>query len=143
MSPEEVVCKLECQDLVSRYFRFLDRGPRSDIGQIFTEDAKMGASGDFNGIHPTQAFSTLPAEFTPTHLATNILITPTGPDTATGEAYCVAYNTFGSPDDVLPRKMPDHPNRIGVVLFKFGKTPDGWRIAEFDVETAAYDDGAT
>ena len=141
MTPDERDCKLECSDLVIRYFTILDTGPRSSIGEIFADDGKM-VRGD-NLLDPREAFANVPAEFVPIHLVMNVLISPTGPSTATGEAYVVAYNMRGKVDDTLPRKMPPTPNRIGKMGFDFRKTDKGWRIYRQTPLHHFVDDGLT
>ena len=142
MTIDDLICKQECHDLVVRYFTLLDTGPRSKAPELFTDDGRMMTTGE-EGADPREMFSRLPAEFVPIHLTSNILITPTGPDTAEGETYGVAYNMMGKVDDVLPRAMPQTPNRIGKLLFEFRKTAGGWRIYRFKAGHRFVDDGLT
>lgn len=145
MLPEQTSCKLECQDLISQYFIALDSGARDKAAELFTDDGAMvSPRGNVSGQTAIRArLTSLPAEFVPVHLITNIVITPTATDSAQGMAYVVAYNMFGKVDDVLPRKMPAAPSRIGTVGFKFRKTAAGWRITEFRPNTPFIDDGQT
>ena len=144
MTLEELFCKQECQDLIVRYFMLLDTGPRSKAVDLFSDDGKMIVpGGPAEGVPPGLLFGNLPQEFVPIHLATNIWITPTGPDTAEASTYVVAYNLFGKVDDALPRKMPPTPSRIGKIDFKFRKTAAGWRISQFKPNAAFIDDGLT
>ena len=142
MTPEEQNCKLECHDLIVRYFTILDTGPRSSIGEIFTDDGKMLTTNP-GGADPREMFTKLPAEFVPIHLTSNIVVNQTGPTTAEGEAYVIAYNMMGKVDDALPRVMPDTPNRIGKILFEFHKTDKGWRMFRFKPGHRFVDDGRT
>ena len=143
MNLDELVCKVECQELIARYFNILDSGPRSEAADLFTQDGRMFVTGDDDGAPPAAMFAALPQEFVPVHLATNVVITSAGPDAAEGIAYAVAYNMFGKADDALPRRMPPTPSRIGKVLFSFKKTPSGWRISTFRPLAAFVDDGLT
>lgn len=145
MTPEQVSCKLACQDLIIRYFVSIDSGAGSKAADLFADDGAMvSPRGSASGKDAIRArLANIPAEFVPVHLATNVIITPTGPDTADGRAYVVAYNMFGKIDDVLPRKMPAAPSRIGTIDFKFRKTAEDWRIAEFKPNTPFIDDGQT
>jgi len=146
MTLEELSCKLECQDLIIRYFVMLDSGPRATIPDLlFTEDGTMVGPGNnvAEGAALRERFAQLPKEFVPVHPTMNILITPTGPNTADGTAYVVAYNIFGKVDDVLPRPMPTTPNRVGIVQFQFRNTASGWRISQFKPNVPFIDDGRT
>ncbi|HWU24932.1 MAG TPA: nuclear transport factor 2 family protein [Rhizomicrobium sp.] len=143
MTLDEMTCKLECHDLIVRYFTIIDTGPRSNIKDVFSEDGRIMTLGGDGGVDPVAAFNGLSPEFVPIHATSNILVTPTGPDTAVGEAYVTAFNMFGKVDDILPRKMPPTPNRIGKILFEFRKTPVGWRIYRFKSGHRFVDDGLT
>lgn len=141
MTLEELTCKQECQDMVIRYFTILDLGPRSSIGDIFTEDGML-VRGD-RILDPRQAFQQMGEDVVPIHFAINIVVDPTGPTTAEGTAYTVAYNMRGKPDDKLPRVMPPTPSRIGKMHFEFRKTPAGWRIYRQTGLHRFVDDGLT
>lgn len=145
MTLEDVSCTLACQALMVRYFTALDGGDRSKVADLFAEDGKMDSprGGAISGPAIRERLMALPPEFVPVHLAANLLVTPTGPDTADGSAYVVAYNMFGKVDEALPRPMPTNPSRIGTVDFKFRKTASGWRIALFKPNVAFIDDGKT
>ena len=143
MNSAELICKVECQELIARYFNILDSGPRTDAVELFTQDGRMFVTDDKEGAPPADMFAALPPQFVPVHLATNVVITPAGPDAAEGIAYAVAYNIFGGADDALPRRMPPTPSRIGRVQFSFKRTPAGWRISAFRPLTAYIDDGLT
>jgi len=145
MNLDELTCKVECQELVARYFILLDRGPRAELPNLFTDDPKFitpdGNVTEGGAVHGL--LTHMPENFVPVHLAVNVVITPAGPDAAEGLCYGVAYNMFGKADDVLPRKMPNTPNRIGKIDFRFRKTAKGWRISQFKVNVAFIDDGLT
>jgi hypothetical protein len=126
VSPEEQSCKLECHDLIVRFFTIIDTGPLASFKDLFTEDGKLLRGGA--GFDPGPLVTGRPNNMFPIHLVTNMLVTQTGPETADGEAYVVAYNMKGDPADTLPRKMPQTPNRIGKSIFEFRKTAAGWRI---------------
>jgi len=140
-----MVCVKECTDLITKYFLYLDYGPRSEAPDLFTEDGRQGRVGQSHeGKEAIRAaFARLPETLSPIHLVTNIMITPQGPEKAVGMAYIVAYNLRADPSEPMPRKMPPTPSRIGKGDFEFRKTADGWRIAAFVPGTAKVDDGLT
>lgn len=146
MTFEDVSCTLACQDLMVGYFTALDSGDRSKVADLFADDGKMDSprGGAISGAAAIrERLSALPREFVPVHLAANLRVSATGPDTADGSAYVVAYNMIGKLDDTLPRPMPANPSRIGTVDFKFRRTAAGWRISLFKPNVAFIDDGKT
>jgi hypothetical protein len=140
MTLDEVICKLECRELVIKLMRSLDTHDKELWHSVLADDAKRhyGNSKNKDDLH--KFWDLLPKGFYPVHLVTNITITPTGPDTAEGVAYGVAYNIFGKEDDPLPRPMPKTPSRVGRTNYTFRKTSAGWRISATEIPPAFIDD---
>jgi hypothetical protein len=107
---------------------------------VLTVDAKRYYANHKNSDQLRGFMKKLPAGFYPVHLLTNIVINQTGPDTAEGTGYGIAYNILGKEDDAIPRPMPATPSRIGKTLYKFRKTADGWKICETRIPPAFIDD---
>jgi len=143
---EELSCRLECQNLLINFFGALDRRDQALWASTLTDDAKQHSPRHPGGALDMKkhwAMVSAKTDFFPTHIITNIVITPTGPDTAEGNMHGTAWNTFGSSTDTLPRPMLDRPSRIGLTKVKFRKTDKGWRISDFIGSAPYLDCGRT
>jgi hypothetical protein len=137
---EDLICKSDCRELIIKMNAALDTQDEALFDSVMTEDARRFYGNEKEGTLLRGFMRKLPAGFFPTHLLNNIMITPTGPDTAEGSCYGTAYNILGRADDALPRPMPATPSRVGKSSFKFRKTADGWRIAATIGKAAFLDD---
>jgi hypothetical protein len=134
MTLEEVACKLLCQEAVVNFFGALDRREKALWATTLTDDARQVSPRHPDGfITMKEHWDRVMAktDFFPTHILSNFAVTQTSADTAEATVHSTAWNTYGSPDDALPRKMLDMPSRIGRLIVKFRKTESGWRISEF------------
>lgn len=115
MTLEDLICKAECQDLILRHARHLDECNFAESKQSYTADAVMVTPTGAEVKIADMGDDTLRRAATglKPRIVTNILITPTGPDTADGFAYVT-----------LPRKLVSQ----GEWLYKFRKTDQGWRV---------------
>jgi hypothetical protein len=131
---DELTCRLDCQTAVINFFGALDRKDEALWATTLTDDAKQHSprhpGGALNMKDHWKMYKSH-TDFFPTHILTNFVITPTGPDTAEGRMHGTAWNTKGASTDTLPRPMLDKPSRIGLTLLKFRKTDTGWRISDF------------
>jgi hypothetical protein len=107
-------CKIECQELIIRHGAALDHGNASEGIALFVEGTKVIGGPGRGDISLEQYWDRPVEDFTyySPRIITNIVITPTGTDTAEGIAY------------VTMRDIPDSLWR-----YKFLKTDQGWRIS--------------
>ena len=118
MSVDDLVCKMDCQELILHHARCLDEGDREGAATSYTDDAQMvGPTGEVlsaaeagGRLRPDLIVALKP------RIVTNLVVTPTGPDTAEAFAYVT-----------LPRAQFPH----GEWHYKLRKTADGWRISWF------------
>ena len=143
---EELSCRMDCHDLIINFFGALDRRDKALWASTLTDDARQHSPRHPNGallMKDHWAMVSAKTDFFPTHIITNIVIVPTGPDTAEGNMHGTAWNTFGNSEDKLPRPMLDKPSRIGLTHVKFCKTNKGWRISDFIGNVPYLDCGRT
>jgi len=113
---DELICKMECQELILHHARCLDEGSLAESQSLFTEDATMiGPSGEKIRVADRNEaeMRRVTANLKP-RILTNIVITPTGPNTAKAFSYIT-----------LPR--PNLPQ--GEWHYELRKTDKGWRIS--------------
>jgi hypothetical protein len=120
MTLEELILKKEVEETILRHARNMDVGDNDAADAGFTADAIMEApTGETLRVAdiPRERSHATRAGLKP-RIITNVVVTPTGPDTA--DAFC--YVT-------LPReKMPQ-----GEWHYKFVRTEAGWKIAHYKV----------
>ena len=118
MTLDDLICKQEIQDLLLMRTRFLDEGKLAEAQSLYSDDAIIvGPTGkeirarDRDMAEMRQTTANLKPR-----LLTNIVVTPTGPDSAEAFAYIT-----------LPR--PELPQ--GEWRYEFRRTSDGWRITRY------------
>ena len=134
MSDEQLSSKLECQDLLFRFGAALDRGANADAADLFAEGARLGApDGTFaEGDAVREALMKRPSTLVTRHLVTNLVVTPTGPDTADGIAYVMNYRVMSEDRDNTPHPLPESPGGVGEWRLAFRKTAAGWRLSSLE-----------
>jgi ketosteroid isomerase-like protein len=122
-----------CERLVIDYTHLVDFGEAARIADLFTEDGVWEAEGvRMDGRDAIRAgFGARQGvtRRTSRHVCTNLAITLTGADEATGISYLVNYR-HDSPTGTAELPAPaGHPKFVGEYHDRFVRTADGWRIA--------------
>lgn len=122
-----------CERLVIDYTHHVDSGEAARIADLFTADGVWEAEGiRMDGQDAIRAgFGARQGvtRRTSRHVCTNVAITLTGPDEATGLSYLINYrhdSRTGTAE--LPAPI-GHPKFVGEYHDRFVRTADGWRIA--------------
>ena len=118
MSLNELICKMECQELIFQHARRLDEGAYADAKHAYTADAVMVVpTGEEMKIAeiPLEAMAKAGANLKP-RIVTNLVVTVAGPDTAKAFAYVT-----------LPRQLVAQ----GEWHYDLRRTDAGWRISRF------------
>lgn len=115
MTLDDLICKMECEEVILNHARHLDLGELTKAREAFTQDATFvtptGETVRTADIKEEEQ-RVYTANLYP-RIVTNIVVTPTGPDTADARCYIT-----------LPRDLIAQ----GEWLYKLRKTPEGWRI---------------
>lgn len=121
--------RLAIEQLIQRHAWLIDHGEADKVGELFTVDAAL------HGIGPDKAGRAAIAEWgrqraamserRSRHVQSNILIEPTGPDTARGWVVLTLYRHDG------PGEGSAAPLLIAEYADRYTREPDGsWRFAE-------------
>jgi len=118
MTLDDLICKMECQDLILRHARHLDAGELAESRTVYTHDAIIvGPTGQEirQADIPDERLKQVTANLRP-RIVTNIMVTPTSLTTAKAFAYVT-----------LPRaEIPQ-----GEWHYDLCKLDQGWRISRF------------
>lgn len=115
MTLDDLICKTECQELIFEHARHLDEMKIAESRNAFSDDAIMVTPlGDEVRIAdmPEAETRRVATNLKP-RIVTNVVVKPTGPDTADGFAYIT-----------LPRKLVAQ----GEWHYKFRKFGKDWKI---------------
>ncbi|MBM4244572.1 MAG: nuclear transport factor 2 family protein [Deltaproteobacteria bacterium] len=122
-----------CERLVIDYTHLVDFGEAARIADLFTESGVWEAEGirmeGRDAIRAGFGARQGVTRRTSRHVCTNVAITLTGPDEATGISYLLNYR-HDSTTGTAERPAPvGHPKFVGEYHDRFVRTADGWRIA--------------
>ena len=122
-----------CERLVTDYTHLVDFGEAARIADLFTEDGIWEADQlrmeGRDAIRAGFGARQRVARRTSRHVCTNVAITLTGPDEATGLSYLVNYRHDSRTGEAeLPAPIGP-PKYVGEYHDRFVRTADGWRIA--------------
>jgi SnoaL-like domain len=116
VSVETLLCKMECQDLIFRYAVALDSEAGMEALGMWCADGRI-VRPDGTEISGTagirKTIESIPLKSFAPRILTNVVVTPTGENTAEGFAYLT-----------LPGDMPKVEWH-----FEFRKSDTGWRIS--------------
>lgn len=122
--------KQACEALVMDYARHRDQSRGAALAQLFTQDAELSVNGEtFTGTQALLARFNAPAAQRYRHMMSNVHITVTGHEQATGVSYALIF--VGAID----AQDPDAPITVanfvamGEYHDTFVLTAAGWRIA--------------
>ena len=138
-----------CERLVIDYTHFVDFGEAARIADLFTDDGVWEADGvRMDGRDAIRAgFGARQGvtRRTSRHVCTNLAVTLTGPDEATGLSYLVNYRHDSKTGTAELPAPVGHPKFVGEYHDRFVRTPDGWRIRRrsttFMRKSGAHDSG--
>lgn len=128
--------RIEIRDVIDRYAHHADRRRPADQAAVFTEGGTVLLyEGDPNATGPIQTvsgraalettFAGLIAQYElTTYLNGQSTLVPTGPATATGETYCLAYHLLHDGEQRVLLTMSIR------YLDSFAKVDGSWFIAE-------------
>jgi hypothetical protein len=133
MSIDEIICKLECHDLLVKLASALDRGANDEAADFFSDDGVLVTpNGESVGPAVRQALAKRPANIITRHIFTNAIINPIDTQSAEGHAYILVYRVSREANDVLPRRLPSTPQGAGDWRIGFRKTATGWKISRYE-----------
>lgn len=134
MHLDDLACKTACHDVLVRFCTALDTRDNVAAADLFADDAQMVApSGDtVHGTAIRAYFERRPTALITRHIMTNVLVEPTGPDTASARAYILVYRVQRQDPDRLPRAMPSGPQGAGDWVVDLRRTDAGWRISRYE-----------
>ncbi|MFT7650658.1 MAG: hypothetical protein ACI8Y4_005432 [Candidatus Poriferisodalaceae bacterium] len=126
---DELETKRACEELVVKYTHIADFGPGADMADIFTDDGVWTSGQEtYEGSKELKGFFGRDRGHTKSrHVASNIAITLTGDDTATGLSYFTLYR-YSEEKPRVP-DLDDQPVILGEYTDEYRLTSDGWRIS--------------
>ncbi|GHD98259.1 nuclear transport factor 2 family protein [Streptomyces alanosinicus] len=137
MEPTEPLDRLlaerACERLIVDFVHRLDLGEPASVAGLFTEDAvwEWPPPGDGRRIQGREAlrtyFGSRPADRLSRRLMSNVLVTVTGPDTASAIAYFTTYRVDGYQAGAPIPAGP--PVQVGHYADVFRKVDGTWLIA--------------
>lgn len=142
--PHDLVAQLlderACERLIIDYTHLVDFGEAARVADLFTTDGVWEAGGvrmeGQDAIRAGFLARQHVARRTSRHVCSNLAVTRTGPDEATGLSYLVNYR-HDAASGVAERPAPAGvPKFVGEYHDRFVRTPDGWRIAHRRCELA-------
>ncbi|MFI6929384.1 nuclear transport factor 2 family protein [Streptomyces sp. NPDC050287] len=130
---EHLLAERACERLIIDFVRRLDLGEPGSVDELFTEDGSWAwPAGDrlIEGREALRAyFASRPADRLSRRLMSNILVTVTGPDTATATSYFTTYRVDGHDGGTDP-VPPGPPVQVGHYEDAFRRRSDGtWLLA--------------
>ena len=128
MTLDDVICRIECEELIYRAARYLDEGALNEHLSLYTPDAKLdfgvgpeiGLKDWAEMIKTDEVGNRLAAVALKPRVVSNLLITRTAPETVTARAYVT---------------LPDasHGSSRGEWTYELRKTNKGWLISRYKV----------
>ncbi|MGV4987971.1 nuclear transport factor 2 family protein [Streptomyces sp. NRAIS4] len=121
-----------CEHLILHVVHRLDLGEPASVADLFTEDGvwEWPPPGDGRRIEGREAlrayFGSRPADRLSRRLMSNVLVTVTGPDTASGTSYFTTYRVDGYERGLVP---PGPPVQVGHYEDTFRRVDGRWLIA--------------
>lgn len=128
---DRLVAQDACLRLMNDYTHLADGfGDRSAVAALFTDDAVWESNeARAEGRDELEAMfsATTDEPRTSRHVASNMTVTMTGDESATGLSYFTLYRHIGAKPSVPD--LDDQPIILGSYHDDFRLTADGWRIA--------------
>lgn len=129
---ERLLAERACERLVIDFVHRLDLGEPSSVAELFTEDGRWEwpPPGDGRRAEGREAlaayFGSRPAGRLSRRIMSNILVTVTGPDTATATSYFQTYRVDGYEGGMVPAAPPV---QIGQYEDTFRREHGRWLLA--------------
>ncbi|MER7834388.1 nuclear transport factor 2 family protein [Streptomyces sp. NPDC096040] len=131
-SLERLLAERACERLVVDFVRRLDLGEPSSVAGLFTEDGwwEWPPPGDGRRVEGRDAlavyFGSRPADRLSRRVMSNILVTVSGPETATATSYFQTYRVDGYQGGMVPAGPPA---QIGHYEDTFRRVDGRWLLA--------------
>jgi hypothetical protein len=133
MNPlERLLAERACERLVVDFVRRLDLGEPSSVAELFTEDGwwEWPPPGDGRRVAGREGlaayFGSRPPGRLSRRIMSNILVTVTGPDTATATSYFQTYRVDGYAGGMVPAGPPV---QVGHYEDTFRRLDGRWLLA--------------
>ncbi|KUN05078.1 hypothetical protein AQI95_16365 [Streptomyces yokosukanensis] len=129
---ERLLAERACERLVVDFVHRLDLGEPATVAALFAEDGawEWPPPGDGRRIEGREAlgayFGSRPADRLSRRLMSNVLVTVTGPDTASAVSYFSTYRIDGHRGDMVPAGPPV---QVGHYEDVFRRIDGTWLIA--------------
>ncbi|MQY32856.1 hypothetical protein SRB17_08150 [Streptomyces sp. RB17] len=130
---QRLLAERACERAITDFVLHLDLGEPSSVAELFTEDGswEWPPPGDGRRIQGREAlrtyFGSRPADRLSRRLVSNLLVTVTGPDTATSTAYFTTYRVDGYETGGPIPAGP--PVQVGHYEDTFRRVDGSWLIA--------------
>ncbi|OIK03532.1 nuclear transport factor 2 family protein [Streptomyces monashensis] len=132
MDPLELLlAERACERLITDFVHRLDLGEPAGVAGLFTEDGvwEWPPPGDGRRVAGRQAlgeyFASRPADRLSRRFMSNVLVTVTGPDTATAVSYFATYRVDGHDGGTVPAGPPV---QIGTYEDSFRRADSRWLL---------------
>lgn len=127
---DELMARLECERLITRYTHIADFGPGASMIELFTDDGVWSSGQETYTGHEELAafFGRDKGHAKSRHVASNLLVTLTGDDQAEGLSYFTLYR-YTEEKPRVP-DLAEQPVIVGEYRDQFRRTAEGWRIAK-------------
>ncbi|MFG3205054.1 nuclear transport factor 2 family protein [Streptomyces sp. NPDC048192] len=129
---QRLLAERACERALIDFVHRLDLGEPGSVAELFTEDGvwEWPAPGDGRRVEGRDAlrayFAARPADRLSRRLMSNVLVTVTGPDTASATSYFTTYRVDGHEGGLLPAGPPV---QIGHYVDAFRRVGGSWLIA--------------
>ncbi|MFC9929920.1 nuclear transport factor 2 family protein [Streptomyces sp. NPDC127190] len=129
---EQLLARHACERVILDFVHRLDLGEPATVAELFTEDGvwEWPAPGDGRRSEGRAAlrayFGSRPADRLSRRFMSNVLVTLTGPDTATAVSYFATYRVDGYHGEMIPAGPPV---QIGHYEDTFRRVDGEWLLA--------------
>ncbi|MFF3512888.1 nuclear transport factor 2 family protein [Streptomyces sp. NPDC002573] len=127
---QRLLAERACERLIVDFVHRLDLGEPASVAELFTADGNWEWPAGGRRVEGRESlrqyFGSRPADRLSRRLMSNVLVTPTSPDTATATSYFTTYRVDGYDGGMVP---PGPPTQIGHYKDTFRRTDRTWLLA--------------
>ncbi|MFB7503937.1 nuclear transport factor 2 family protein [Streptomyces broussonetiae] len=129
---ERLLAERACERVITDFVHRLDLGEPASVAGLFTEDGswQWPPPGDGRRVTGREAlaayFGSRPADRLSRRFLSNVLVTVTGPDTATAVSYFATYRVDGYEGGMVPAGPPV---QVGQYEDSFRRADGRWLLA--------------